>query len=936
MPIVGFRSLNQAQLLHDTLYYPDVIEPQPWLIYFVSKPLVGSLEYVPTVPPYLRERPPKGDQFPTSSSAVPKKKDVRSFNDLLILFPMIARQMQPGLERLFRDFEISFERFKPLPLPPPSPSSPRSGTSATSRASGHSAVNGDIYKQAADESEIRKSLVAAITAAVDLFQRIDQSQLDLLASTTDLTGPAVDRLIERYVTEQLHETALYPRLCATRAIEDEELEQKIHDMGNVDLTQVGIPSIEQQEKEGLARRIARGIVSFEKIGNAKSPQSMVEHLLETARTLTKSDDLERRHKPADVIGEKSPGSSAVVTMNADMLVSLLLVVVIRAKVPNLHACLSYMRNFVFAEDVEQGEVGYILSTLEAVLFHIAQDHTLSAASRANAKLWKGVKQGDLDAVKKMLEEEDDSEDSLSSGNTSADEDEAGIPPESESPPSYPTEDTAVLRGHLIPGADNPSLLREATWGNGDEVGNSRQSDFAAETNDVGDLASPNLQASVLNGSVHISDAEPIQILTQDILDEDDREINVERASEDAKSLANEGPPTEDDVFGAPTSPTTGISNVRIEELRTCTNDDADSISSVQLAQTVPQKSTTNPRVILTRFNVQETRKRSVHKHKYGHNHSSVSLGSVTTISDISVSSYALSRTSTSQSQTRDAFSPEKLSRTRNPQGESILMMAVQGRKPEMLRYLLSTAFFDVDFLLADASSGGTTLLSAAVQTQDMALIDIFLVELLKLADGRLQQYLRKADSSGRTVAHYLFYTPDLIVRLGQWFPWRHKDKHGQTPLFALCRSYDHSRYREMVGMAIKQAQASQKDNAELHLDEHVDAKGNTLLHIAGDPAVVRMLLKCDSDVNAVNEKGFAPLMVASKFGRIELVRTLFSDARVDLLAKEPRGLTAVELAKDDDVRNRIDGNVYKIVYSCVANMPQTLSFFRICLVWMAE
>ena len=165
MPIVGFRSLNQAQLLHDTLYYPDVIEPQPWLIYFISKPLVGSLEYVPTVPPYLRERPPKGDQFSTSPNVVPKKKDVRSFNELLMLFPMIARQMQPGLEELFRDFEISFERFKPLPLPPPSPSSLRSGASATSRASGHSAVNGDIYKQAADESEIRKSLEAAITAA---------------------------------------------------------------------------------------------------------------------------------------------------------------------------------------------------------------------------------------------------------------------------------------------------------------------------------------------------------------------------------------------------------------------------------------------------------------------------------------------------------------------------------------------------------------------------------------------------------------------------------------------------------------------------------------------------------------------------------------------------------------------------------------------------
>lgn len=150
-------------------------------------------------------------------------------------------------------------------------------------------------------------------------------------------------------------------------------------------------------------------------------------------------------------------------------------------------------------------------------------------------------------------------------------------------------------------------------------------------------------------------------------------------------------------------------------------------------------------------------------------------------------------------------------------------------------------------------------------------------------------------------------TPNFIEKLGPWIPWRQKDKNGQTPLFALCRSYDHPKYREMVKLAIKTAQESQPDGGLLHLDEHVDKKGNTLLHIAGDPVIVKMLLKCDAEVNAVNERGFTPLMVASKYGRMDSVRTFFGDYRVDILAKEQRGLTAVELAKDDDVRNRIDG-----------------------------
>jgi hypothetical protein len=87
----------------------------------------------------------------------------------------------------------------------------------------------------------------------------------------------------------------------------------------------------------------------------------------------------------------------------------------------------------------------------------------------------------------------------------------------------------------------------------------------------------------------------------------------------------------------------------------------------------------------------------------------------------------------------------------------------------------------------------------------------------------------------------------------------------------------------------------------------VDGKGNTLLHIVNEPQLaLRILQHCDVDVNATNEKKFTSLMVASKYGRLDMVRALFVDPRVDVAAKELRGLTAVELAKDDEVRNKID------------------------------
>ncbi|KAL8955010.1 MAG: hypothetical protein Q9183_006830, partial [Haloplaca sp. 2 TL-2023] len=120
----------------------------------------------------------------------------------------------------------------------------------------------------------------------------------------------------------------------------------------------------------------------------------------------------------------------------------------------------------------------------------------------------------------------------------------------------------------------------------------------------------------------------------------------------------------------------------------------------------------------------------------------------------------------------------------------------------------------------------------------------------------------------------------------------------------------------MVKSALHFATLEQGDGQPLHVDNHIDAKGNTLLHVVSEPALaLRLLRHCDSDANASNDKRFTPLMVASKYGRIDMIRVLFGDRRVDVAAKELRGMTAVELAKDDEVRNSIDDMVL------VSNVP---------------
>ena len=640
-----------------------------------------------------------------------------------------------------------------------------------------------------EEDYMRKALETSVTAAIDLFQQVDKQQLSLLGATTDLTGPRVERFVERYVAEQLHDSNLFPLLRKTRKLEDQELECRVHGMQHIDIAQVGI-EIEggRKGKEQLMGRIGRGVEQFRQLGVAGSPQQMVEILLATQKMVT-NDDFSQKEPPTitDGTGDRTESEkrNSPMTMNADTLVSLLLIVVIRSQVRNLQARLAYMRNFIFVDDVEGGEVGYALSTFEAVLSYLVSDSGgLRKASRRNKRLWQATKEGELQEVRAILEPG-----------------RAAIPE---------------------PGRDADEAERQS-------------------------LLMPNY-------------------------------INEETVAGGAPDHLEEVPALqEDDAFLSQTAS------------QAATEDGYTSEGST-LAHVFPFQAAAPFR---------KGKRVSMDTRSFS-DASEYSMISHTTTID--------SRSSGIEGDT----SIRTLAQTQDTEGDSILMMAVEARQPAVLDYLLSLEeYFPVSFVLEDSNKQGTTLLSAAVQSANTDLIEILLRHIFKAREQQeVVDYFARADTRGRTVAHYLFNAPYLIPRVCDIIPWKKKDKIGQTPLLALCRSYDHPEYSDMVNESLQFATHEQGDGQPLHLDDHVDAKGNTLLHVVNDPSLaVRILRHCDSDANATNDKHFTPLMVASKYGRMDMVRALFGDKRVDILARESRGMTAVELAKDDEIRNRIDDMV---------------------------
>ncbi|KAK6531429.1 hypothetical protein TWF281_008234 [Arthrobotrys megalospora] len=988
----GFRTLNQAQLQNDILFWPNSIESQPWLIYYITRPLIGTPEHIPlTIKPKLDSPAPE-----PSTAIIQRKKVVKNFEELLTTFPMIARQLQPGLKSLFQELEMSIPELANAgsgsTAASSSVSTPRLSTASTTFATSTTApttnpkspspsippkhVYWDI-QASIDEATMRTTVETAIMAAVELFQRVDQSQLQLLAGTTDLTGTSIEHLIERYICEQLHDSYIFPRLLALKRDENEILDQKVKEMEYIDIAQVGIQVPDHETRQNLASRVVRGVEKFERMTEARSPMEMLDILLETAQALTQSEEEARRLKEqlkspksngsgGEGISEKPPSddesTNPVLTMNADMLVSLLLIVVIRARVKGLQSCLCYMRGFVFVDDIEAGERGYVLSTLEGVLFHITMDSEhMGKASKRNWRLWDRIRKGNVGGVRDLLEKKEDL----------AELDNAALSPVGDLPDvrfvgfdderrvnggkrvgrkKKLDEKKGLLDGglkviepeingvSLSPNMDAPEanilpeifakiesprdklpeLIPELEMPES-EGDDGEQRDLKVDEKEMeGGSSGP----ECANG--HPIPAEVVATVEETLHETevhlrkrpDDDELVMESIGSSALDATDdkEKPADEDEA-----DDTEDLEMETDAEVQTIT--DKISINSTEAMESTitpsinddmndedPQKSKAaaktkfNPEVIFegipTRPHRKLTRSISVRSDMSRHSWASSSFQSLEHLSHSAISL------------TEDLMSVEVLSRTQSLKGESIVMMAVNNQQQDVLEYLIDeSTYFPLVWLLQDRTHDGTTLLSAAIQGENYDIVRVIMEEVMKARDEEILEYMKAVDTNGRTAGHYAFNQPTFLRHFGRLIQWMMKDKNGQTPLFALCRSYDHPSYKDMVILGIRSAETAQSDGERLHLDDHVDKKGNTLLHIIHDQHILKMLLRRDADVNSVNEKNLSPLMLASKYGRVDNVRTLFSDRRVDIYARESRGLTAVELAKDDDVRNKFDDMV---------------------------
>lgn len=106
--------------------------------------------------------------------------------------------------------------------------------------------------------------------------------------------------------------------------QDKRLTSALEDMEYLDFSQIGLPSTIKDQR----KRVHAAISEFERIGSFRTPAEKLDCLLNTISELTR-----------DVTAARSTAAF----LDSDSLIPLLLITLIRSKVPHLTANLIYMK-----------------------------------------------------------------------------------------------------------------------------------------------------------------------------------------------------------------------------------------------------------------------------------------------------------------------------------------------------------------------------------------------------------------------------------------------------------------------------------------------------------------------------------------------------------------------------------------------------------------
>ncbi|QPG75034.1 hypothetical protein FOA43_002374 [Brettanomyces nanus] len=251
-------------------------------------------------------------------------------------------------------------------------------------------------------------------------------------------------------------------------------------------------------------------------------------------------------------------------------------------------------------------------------------------------------------------------------------------------------------------------------------------------------------------------------------------------------------------------------------------------------------------------------------------------------------------------------------RSRTLNGESCLMLALLQNNFKLFKAMLDYRFvFTLDDILEDRSIDGLNLLNAALQLKHPLVGELADI-ILQAEEGEIESYSNAKDNKRRLLGHFLFHDYRLIPKFGRYIDWRAKDITGKTPFFTIVRCYDHPNYVDLLKVTMKSISAwYEMKGMRFDYKDHIDNKGNTLIHAIKDGQSLKQFLSeylC-LNLNYFNNNQQTPLMQYVRYNRLSNIEAILRDSRLDLLISDHRyQLTAEDYIKVEKIQDSDDSN----------------------------
>lgn len=260
---------------------------------------------------------------------------------------------------------------------------------------------------------------------------------------------------------------------------------------------------------------------------------------------------------------------------------------------------------------------------------------------------------------------------------------------------------------------------------------------------------------------------------------------------------------------------------------------------------------------------------------------------------------------------------EHFVKSRTLEGESCLMYALKQNNEELMKVLLQFEYiFTLDDILEDQNIHGCNLLAMALNLEHP--IASTLAQIIKYASPKeIKNYINMPGSNGRSVAHVLYNSYNLIPEFGMYIDWTKRDVFGNTPFMVYARCYDHPEYAKLMEMTILIVKEWYKREKRLFsYRDHLDLKGNTLMHVIRDPSILELFLNTfeELELNHLNDSNQSAVSLAVRYNRIENVEIMIKDPRFCLSVVDPiMYMSPLDYVKLERWEEDINRNIAKML-----------------------